>query len=66
MEALGKDQARIDAMRARNEARRERFLNARQRAIGVDVDSLDAQCAEKRAAQDAETLAHAEASQQLA
>ena len=29
MEALGKDQARINAMRARNEARRERFLNAR-------------------------------------
>ena len=35
MEALGKDQARINAMRARNEARRERFLNARQRAIGA-------------------------------
>lgn len=43
LEALGKDQQRIESMRARNEARRERFLNARQRAIGIDTDSLDQQ-----------------------
>lgn len=49
LEALGKDQQRIESMRARNEARRERFLNARQRAIGIDTDSLDQQVAEKMA-----------------
>ena len=60
MEALGKDQARINAMRARNEARRERFLNARQRAIGVDVDALDAQCAERAGAKAADAAEDAE------
>jgi len=50
VEALGRDQARVEAMRARNEERRERFLNARQRSIGIDVDSLDQQCAEKKTA----------------
>ena len=47
-------------MRARNEARRERFLNARQRAIGIDVDALNAQCEERASAKAADAVEDAE------
>ncbi|CAM9294495.1 unnamed protein product [Chrysoparadoxa australica] len=46
---MEKDQARIDALRARNEKRLHRFLNARVRTIGVDKDALDQQVAEREA-----------------
>jgi len=45
---LMKEEARIRLKRQQNNARRDRFLNARKRIIGVDVDALDAQVAEKR------------------
>lgn len=44
--ALSKEEARIQLKRAQNEKRKERFLSARTRLIGVDVDALDAQVAE--------------------
>lgn len=44
--ALAKEEARIQLKRAQNEKRKERFLSARTRLIGVDVDALDAQVAE--------------------
>jgi len=44
---LMKEEARIRLKRTQNNARRDRFLNARKRIIGVDVDALDAQVAEK-------------------
>jgi len=46
---MDREQRRIEAIRARNEARRERCLNARMRTIGVDVDALNQQVAEKEA-----------------
>lgn len=39
---------RIEAMRARNAARTDRFLDARLRTIGLDIDALDAQMHERR------------------
>lgn len=45
---LDKESARIEAKRRANEERTKRFLNARQRTLGVDVQGLDAQVAEKR------------------
>jgi hypothetical protein len=33
------EQRKLVAMRERGEARRDRFLNARQRTIGVDVEA---------------------------
>ena len=45
---LLKEEARIRLKRAQNNARRDRFLNARKRVFGVDVDALDAQVAEKK------------------
>ena len=50
-------------MRARNEARRERFLNARQRSIGIDVQELDKQVGEKasrKADQDNEDMEYSQ------
>ena len=44
--ALAKEEARIALKRQQNELRRQRFLDARTRVIGVDVDALDAQVAE--------------------
>jgi hypothetical protein len=46
---MDRDDERMRATRARAESRRDRFLNARQRTIGVDVDALDAQVAEHQA-----------------
>jgi len=34
---MEREQARVLSMRERNEARRDRFLNARQRTIGVGL-----------------------------
>lgn len=45
---LDKEALRIQKKREANEARAKRFLDARQRSIGVDVAALDAQVAEKR------------------
>lgn len=45
-----KDEARVAALRERKEARRDRFLDARTRTIGVDVDALAAQIKEKQEA----------------
>jgi hypothetical protein len=45
---LDKETAKIEAKRRANEERTKRFLNARQRTLGVDVQALDAQVAEKR------------------
>jgi len=42
-------QMRINRRRQANEARRERFMNVRERSIGVDVKALDAQVAERKA-----------------
>ena len=54
---MDREDERLRATRARAEARRDRFLNARQRTIGVDVDALDAQVAEHQAKGEAESLA---------
>ncbi|GMI11063.1 hypothetical protein TrLO_g10695 [Triparma laevis f. longispina] len=51
--SLDKEEARIAAMRARAEARTQRFLNARTRTMGVDKAGLDAQVEEKRRATEA-------------
>ena len=48
--AMAKEEARIRFTREANMRRTERFLNARQRTMGVDVDALNAQVAEKRQA----------------
>jgi len=45
---LDKEASKIEAKRRANEERTKRFLNARQRTLGVDVQGLDAQIAEKR------------------
>jgi hypothetical protein len=52
---MDREDARIRAIRERTEARRDRFFNARNRTIGVDVDALDMQMAEKEAMYEYET-----------
>ncbi len=47
-EVLAKEEARIKAKREANEQRRIRYLNAKARMIGLDVQSLDQQVAEKQ------------------
>jgi hypothetical protein len=47
-ELLAKEEAKIQRTREANEQRRLRILNAKVRIIGLDVDALDAQVAEKR------------------
>ena len=42
------EQQRIRRKRQQNAERRDRFLNARKRIMGVDVDALDAQVEQKR------------------
>mmetsp|Transcript_15941 Transcript_15941/g.31722 ORF Transcript_15941/g.31722 Transcript_15941/m.31722 type:complete len:367 (-) Transcript_15941:87-1187(-) len=56
-DSLDKEQARIAAMRARAEARTQRFMNARVRTMGVDKAGLDAQVEAKRLAKEAEKKA---------
>lgn len=45
---LDREAARLEAKRVANELRLKRFLDARQRTIGIDVSALDAQVAEKQ------------------
>ena len=45
---MAKDDARIRARRERDEERRQRFLNARTRIMGVDAAALDEQVQEMR------------------
>jgi RIB43A len=51
-QALAKEAARIKARRERDEIRRERFLNARTRIMGIDAEALDKQVAEMRQARE--------------
>jgi hypothetical protein len=46
---LAKEAAKIAYRREQNEMRRLRIHNAKQRTIGLDIEALDAQVAEKRA-----------------
>lgn len=48
VKAMEKDAARIQGIQARNQVRLQRFLNARQRTIGLDVETLNNQIEEKR------------------
>lgn len=48
VQAMEKDAARIEGIQARNQVRLQRFLNARQRTIGLDVQALNDQIEEKR------------------
>jgi hypothetical protein len=43
-----KEDARIKQKRENNEIRRVRYLKARQRLIGIDLQALNAQIEEKR------------------
>eukprot|EP00943_MAST-04B_sp_MAST-4B-sp1_P008653 g8653.t1 len=52
-----REELRLQALRARNEERRQRFLNAKTRTLGVDTAALDRQVAEKRARKEAERAA---------
>lgn len=54
--SLDRDKERIDAARARNVARANRFLNARQRTIGLDIDVLDQQMRDRRAREEKEKV----------
>lgn len=45
---MAREEARIKAKREANEQRRLRYLNAKVRMIGLDVQSLDQQVAEKQ------------------
>ena len=45
---LMREEARINRKRVENAQRRDRFLNARKRIMGVDIEALDAQVEEKR------------------
>ncbi len=47
-EVMAKEESRINRIREAHEQRRLRILNAKVRIIGIDVDALDAQVAEKR------------------
>jgi len=57
VDAMDMEQRKLVAMRERGEARRDRFLNARQRTIGVDVEALNQQMAEKEARDEDESAA---------
>ena len=45
---MEKEENRIKGIQARNQERLQRFLNARERTIGLNVQALDAQVEEKR------------------
>jgi hypothetical protein len=59
--SLEREQARIDALRKRNEARVGRFLNVRERSIGMDCEALDKQVLEKQVQRQREEKAEKEA-----
>jgi hypothetical protein len=52
-----REELKLQALRERNEQRRQRFLNAKTRTLGVDTAALDRQVAEKRAKKEAERAA---------
>lgn len=56
--SLERDLERIEAMRARNLSRANRFLDARQRTIGIDMDSLEAQKRERREREENERVSY--------
>ena len=65
---LDQEQARLEALRQRDQDRAKRFMNAKLRSIGIDTGSLDKQIEEKRRlelAQQEEKLAEAENLKQL-
>ena len=47
---MSKEQQRINTKREANEERRKRYLNARLRLIGQDVEGLNRQLEEKKQA----------------
>lgn len=47
-DVLAKEAAKIAFKRKQNEERRQRIHNAKQRTIGLDIQALDAQVAEKQ------------------
>ena len=51
-QALAKDEARIKARRERDMERRDRFLNARTRIMGIDAQALDEQVSSMRRSRD--------------
>lgn len=53
VERADRDAARIAARRARMAERTDRFLDARARTVGVPIDALDRQVAEKRRVEEA-------------
>lgn len=57
VQALEKEADRIHRIRSRNQERLKRFLNSRQRTIGLDLDALNSQIDEKRRLKDAEKQA---------
>ena len=57
LDAEQRDQRRIAAMRERNEVRRNRFLTAKVRLMGVDRQGIEQQKAENRARRGAEKAA---------
>ena len=52
-----RDQRRIAARRARDESRRIKFLTAKTRLMGQNIDAIEQQKADKRARQEAERVA---------
>ena len=48
------EEMKLAKKRADNAERNRRFINARQRVIGVDVQALDIQCMEKQLSKDNE------------
>ena len=64
-EALDQERTRLDALRQRERDRAKRFMNAKNRSIGIDKEYLDKQLEEKRQfeiAQREEKLAEGERS----
>lgn len=60
VEAAERDARRIEALRARREGRVERFLDARQRTVGLDIAGIEAQIEEKKRAEEARKAADRE------
>ena len=47
-ETLEQERARLNALRQRDQERLKRFMDAKNRSIGIDKDYLDKQVEEKR------------------
>ena len=58
IEMQRKQEQAVENRRFRDMERRNRFLNARTRMMGVDTSFLDQQCAEKKARKAAEMAAN--------